>query len=93
MKEDTYPAKKANLRFSVSFEDLGFCIGVDGINDQLETLWHTILNHFKAFEDNIKDDHFEALLKQQKKIYYNILIDPYYLSNDVKQFARKNIHR
>ena len=93
MKEDTYPAEKANLEFSVDFEDLGFSIEVNGINDQLETLWHTVLNHFKAFEDNLKDDHFKALLKQQKKGYYNILIDPYYHSHDVKQFMRKNVYR
>ena len=93
MNKDTYPAEKANLDCSLDTEKLGFSIEVKGINDKLEILLQTVLNHFEAFEDNLEDNHFEALLKQQKKDYYNRLIDPSNLSYDVKQFMRRDVYR
>ena len=93
MKEDTYPAETANLDCSLNTEERGFSIEVKGINDKLEILLQTVLNHFEAFEDNLEDNHFEALLKQKKKDYYNVLINPSNLSYDVKQFMRRDVYR
>ena len=93
MKEDTYPAETANLDCSLDLVKCGFFIEVNGINDKLEILLQTVLNHFKAFEDYLEDNHFEALLKQQKKDYYNRLIDPSNLSYDVKEFMRRDVYR
>ena len=93
MNEETYPAEQANLECSVDPEERGFSIEVNGINDKLELLLHTVLKHFKAFEDYLEDNHFEALLKELKKNYYNMLIDPSSLSSDVKQFLRRDFYR
>ena len=93
MNKDTYPAEIANLDCSLDTEEHGFSIEVKGINDKLEILLQTVLNHFKAFEDYLEDNHFEALLKQKKKDYYNGLIDPSNLSYDVKQFMRRDVYR
>ena len=93
MNKDTYPAEIANLDCSLDTEEGGFSIEVKGINDKLEILLQTVLNHFEAFEGNLEDNHFEALLKQQKKDYYNRLIDPSNLTYDVKQFMRRNVYR
>ena len=93
MNEETYPAEQANLQCSVDPEERGFSIEVNGINDKLELLFHTVLNHFKSFEDYLEDNYFEALLKQVKKNYYNMLIDPSSLSSDVKQFMRRDVYR
>ena len=93
MNKDTYPAEIANLDCSLDTEERGFSIEVKGINDKLEILLQTVLNHFEAFEDNLEDNHFEALLKQKKKDYYNVLINPSNLSYDVKQFMRRDVYR
>ena len=93
MNKDTYPAEIANLDCSLDTEEGGFSIEVKGINDKLEILLQTVLNHFEAFEGNLEDNHFEALLKQKKKDYYNGLIDPSNLSYDVKQFMRRDVYR
>jgi nardilysin len=93
MNKDTYPAEIANLDCSLDTEEGGFSIEVKGINDKLEILLQTVLNHFEAFEGNLEDNHFEALLKQQKKDYYNRLIDPSNLTYDVIQFIRRNVYR
>ena len=93
MNKDTYPAETANLDCSLDTTERGFSIEVKGINDKLEILLQTVLNHFEAFEDNLEDNHFEALLKQQKKDYYNRLIDPSNLTYDVIQFIRRNVYR
>ena len=93
MNKDTYPAEIANLDCSLDAEERGFSIEVKGINDKLEILLQTVLNHFEAFEDNLEDNHFEALLKQKKKDYYNVLINPSNLSYDVKQFMRRDVYR
>ena len=93
MNKDIYPAETANLECSLDTEERGFSIEVKGINDKLEILLQTVLNHFKAFEDYLEDNHFEALLKQQKKDYYNRLIDPSNLSYDVELFLRRDVYR
>jgi secreted Zn-dependent insulinase-like peptidase len=93
MNKDTYPAETANLDCSLDTTERGFSIEVKGINDKLEILLQTVLNHLEAFEDNLEDYNFEALLKQQKQDYYNRLIDPSNLSYDVKQFMRRDIYR
>ena len=58
MNEDTYPAETANLECSLHTEERGFSIEVKGINDKLEILLQIVLNHFKAFEDYLQDNHF-----------------------------------
>ena len=93
MNKDTYPAETANLDCSLDTTERGFSIEVKGINDKLEILLQTVLNHFEAFEGNLEDNHFEALLKQKKKDYYNVLINPSNLSYDVKQFMRRDVYR
>ena len=55
MNKDTYPAETANLDCSLDTTERGFSIEVKGINDKLEILLQTVLNHFEAFEDNLED--------------------------------------
>ena len=77
----------------IDINERGFSITLQGFNDKLSLLLKTILDYFKEFEKNFDKDKFSALCEQARKNYYDKLIIPGNLANDIKDFIMKEGYR
>ena len=93
MVTDTYSATLASLSYSVNAGETGFFIRLSGFNDKLPLLLQTILGHFKDFDKNLEQVEFDAVCDQAKKDYYNMLINPGTLVNQVGNFLKRDVYR
>ena len=93
MVKDTYSATLAYLDYSIEVGERGFYIMLSGFNDKLPLLLHAILTYFDDFDKNLKKDLFSAVCDQAKKNYYNQLIDPETLADDVELFLMTDVYR
>ena len=93
MMIDTYPAGVCHLEYQVFATERGFQIKLSGLNDKLSLLLETILGHFAAFQDNFKQDMFEAVKDQLKKIYYNSFTKPEKLMKELRLFMTQDVYR
>ena len=93
MVKDTYSATLAYLEYSIEAGERGFFIMLSGFNDKLPLLLHAILTYFDDFDKNLKKDLFSAVCDQAKENYYNQLIDPETLAEDIEFFLMKDVYR
>ena len=87
MIEDMYPAIRALLGYSVSLcphPSDSITISLNGFNDKIPELLKTVLYNISEVQDKLHEDMFDSILHQKKKDYFNSVIDPSSLADDLQ---------
>ncbi|XP_071799391.1 nardilysin-like [Asterias amurensis] len=82
LSEIGYEADTAQLSYSLKTEETGLVVKMSGFNHKLPLLFDTIVDYIVNF--SVTEELFEAVKESMIKSYYNHVIKPGKLNNDVR---------
>ncbi|XP_055077197.1 nardilysin-like [Periophthalmus magnuspinnatus] len=82
LSESAYEARVALLSYKVVASEHGMVIQLEGFNHKLPVLWRLVVHHLLNFFSDSRV--FEIFSEQLKKVYFNQLLNPEWLSRDVR---------
>ncbi|XP_063912496.1 nardilysin-like isoform X1 [Zophobas morio] len=86
LSEEGYPAEVAHLSYTFDAYDKGLTMGVAGYNQKLHVLIEMITKHFLNFGDILTQEMFDAMKDKLIKGYYNYLLDPSDLAEELRLY-------